>query len=253
MSSFAFKNNNIKTQKISINLTKGTEEVNEHYHNEVQLFSTKKKPQQNLKRINTNTQVQVQNPVKSVAPPSPPVKIKPIVIIQNSPPHTASTVLINLLHGFIQPTKPVYYYQYLSDKLSLDNSVVNIIKTHILDINKLTEIVGNEYDVYFVCSERDDKKINSKFKNMKNVLLFDYTELNETSVYDVNDIVNNAFKKLRPFIPSYIKLDRKAAIERINNMNKLYEKIKDKPFSYVDMFYHIHGSHRGRNILNNSA
>ena len=32
--------------------------------------------------------------------------------------------------------------------------------------------------------------------------------------------------------------------QRIINMNKLYEEIKDKPFSYEDKFYGIHGSHR---------
>lgn len=35
-------------------------------------------------------------------------------------------------------------------------------------------------------------------------------------------------------------------ITRINNMNKLYEEIKIKPFSYCDEFYGIHGHHRNR-------
>jgi hypothetical protein len=35
-------------------------------------------------------------------------------------------------------------------------------------------------------------------------------------------------------------------VKRINEMNKLFKKIKGKPFSYYDGFYHIHGSHKGR-------
>jgi len=33
-------------------------------------------------------------------------------------------------------------------------------------------------------------------------------------------------------------------------MNKRLEEIKDEPFTFVDRFYHIHGSHRNRGSSN---
>ena len=35
-------------------------------------------------------------------------------------------------------------------------------------------------------------------------------------------------------------------INRINNMNKRYLEIKNKPFEFVDKYYQLHGSHRNR-------
>lgn len=176
-------------------------------------------------------------------------KSKPVIIIQTSYQNTGSTVLTNLLYGLIQHTKPVFYFESLTDEVPLMNDV-NILKTHILDINKLLEKFGESYDIYFVCSERNDKTISTNFKNMKNVLIFDYNELNEVVGYSVDNIVQNVFEKLSLFLPKHIGLNIKTAVERINNMNSLYEKIKKRQFTYFDKFYHIHGSHRGRSIQN---
>jgi hypothetical protein len=43
-----------------------------------------------------------------------------------------------------------------------------------------------------------------------------------------------------------IVLDKSTCIQRINAMNVRYEEIKHKPFTYIDDFYEIHGSHRNR-------
>ena len=68
----------------------------------------------------------------------------------------------------------------------------------------------------------------------------------DTETHKVPDIVSSVSNKMKDFFPWNPNLDVESAIKRINRMNKLYEKIKDKPFSYYDKFYHIHGSHRDR-------
>jgi hypothetical protein len=75
-------------------------------------------------------------------------------------------------------------------------------------------------------------------------LIFNYNELLETETYSVEDIINNAYDKLRSFLPDDIELNKQDAIERIHKMNKVYEEIKDMPRSYIDHFYELHGSHR---------
>jgi hypothetical protein len=81
-------------------------------------------------------------------------------------------------------------------------------------------------------------------------LIFNYDELLETETYSVQDIVNNAYNKLRSFLPDDIELNKKDAVERIQKMNLAYEEIKDQPFSYIDHFFELHGSHRNRKYNN---
>lgn len=173
------------------------------------------------------------------------------VIIQCSPTHTGSTVLVNLLYGFICNNLPVTYINfdnkpgyYIINKL-LENIDICIIKTHICNIDKLT-IHLNKYRLYFICSERDTKCINPKYSLYKNVLLIKYDELLETSSYSIDNIVDTLYNKLTLFLPTEINLNKTEAKLRINNMNKEYILIKNKPFSYINTFYHLHGSHRKR-------
>jgi len=98
--------------------------------------------------------------------------------------------------------------------------------------------------LYFVCSERGDKVIDEKYHHYKNVLIFNYDELLETETYSVEDIVTNAYNKLIGVLPGDIELNKQDAVERIQKMNLVYEEIKNKPFSYADDFYQLHGSHR---------
>ena len=43
-----------------------------------------------------------------------------------------------------------------------------------------------------------------------------------------------------------VELDKTKCIERIKLMNNKYDEIKNESFDYVDLFFHIHGSHRNR-------
>ncbi len=116
----------------------------------------------------------------------------------------------------------------------------------------------NQYKLFFVMSERDDNDIshpiNEKYKKYHNVLVINYNEMNETNELSLDNIIENIFNKFITFFPKNLipkKTDiliKKDMMDRIINMNKLYEKIKDKPFSYCDKFYGIRGSHRKKSI-----
>jgi len=169
-------------------------------------------------------------------------------IIQASPGHTGSTILVNLLYGLLEPNSDVNF-QGKTENLGKKF----ITKTHKLNLDSIINNLKDN-EIYFVMSERNDKKvkklINQKYRNYKNVLIFNFFELLETENNTISQICINAEKKLRKFLPTtalkYAKGDLQTMKNRIIAMNATYEKIKNEPFSYVNKFYHIHGSHRNR-------
>lgn len=110
----------------------------------------------------------------------------------------------------------------------------------------MIELFSNQFELYFVCSQRLNLIIDKKYHDYKNVLVFDYSELLETNEFTLKSIVDNMYNKLLNFLPKNINLSKHGAFDRITNMNKLYEQIKHLPFSYIDPFYQLHGSHRNR-------
>ena len=173
---------------------------------------------------------------------------KPIVIIQTSPTRTGSTFLVNLLYGFLIPNERIRFYSDINASLQLFNNFVNIYKCHILEIDAIINKFSHIYELYFICSERDNNVINNKYRNLPNIIIFDYSEINETEFVKLKDIIDNAYDKLKKMLPNKIsnKLNKNTALNRIIKMNKLYEEIKDKPFTYIDPFFELHGSHRNR-------
>ena len=171
-------------------------------------------------------------------------------IIQTSPSHTGSTVLLNLIHGFLAPNEQIHWktehkiHQHL------------ITKTHNTNLDELTAKF-KQFKLWFVMSERSDEKtcklIDDKYRTNKQVLIINYTEINETPNLSLDNIVENIFSKFMAFFPknlipnkdnNKIKSDMK---NRIVEMNKVTEEIKTKSFKYCDAFYGVHGSHRNRN------
>jgi hypothetical protein len=163
------------------------------------------------------------------------------LIIQTSPPHTASTVLINALHGLIPGfyDKPIFY-----DEFNADESLI-LIKRH-LDIDELIEKYSLEYKLYFIASERKNRDIfiYDRYKTYPNVIVFDFDELNETNSNPLPTIVHTIYNKIHKLLP--FELDKIKCLERLKTMNIRYDKIKNEPFSYIDEFYGLHGSHRNR-------
>ena len=166
------------------------------------------------------------------------------LIIQYSPEHTASTLLVNALYGLIPSlsNKPIVYNDFRLNA----NAPVQVIKTHNSNLDAFISRYSNLYKVFFICSEREERNllVNSKYKSYDNVVVFPYSELNETDTNTLPNIINNIANKIRDLLN--IELDVESGINRITLMNSLYESIKEKPFTFYDRFYHIHGSHRNR-------
>lgn len=166
------------------------------------------------------------------------------LIIQYSPEHTASTLLVNALYGLIPSlqSKPIVYNDFRLNA----NAEVQVIKTHNSNLDGFITRYKTLYRLFFICSEREELNlhINSKYKTYENVIVFPFSELNETDNNPLPNIITNIANKIRDLLN--IELDVESGINRIKRMNALYETIKEKPFTFYDRFYHIHGSHRGR-------
>ena len=172
----------------------------------------------------------------------------PTIIIQASPYHTASTLLVNAIYGLV----PFFKRHRIVcadeiDALKYTRNNLLIVKTHYLNFNRQVEQTTKlNMTPIFICSERPDKNylIPEEYRNWENVIIFDYNELNETPENSIESIVDNIIKKIDKFFP--FVLDREGCITRIREMNARYNEIKDQPFEYIDPFYEIHGSHRNR-------
>jgi hypothetical protein len=169
---------------------------------------------------------------------------KDIIIIQTGFKRSGTTFLVNLLYGFIIPNEAIHGYFDIEDEQLEPFSECSIFKSHILNIEDIINKYSNKYQLYFIITERD-KKIDEKYKELYNVLIFDYyKELLETEDNSIQNIIDNAYIKLSLFLPDNIYLSKEWAINRINNMNNIYEEIKECDFSYIDDFFALHGSHR---------
>jgi hypothetical protein len=169
------------------------------------------------------------------------------LIIQTSPYRTGSTLLVNALYGMI-PSICDKEITMLNDKYwrnKFNGTKAMVVKHHNLHIDKLIKQY-KKHTLFFVCSERKDinRLIDEKYKNMDNIIVFSYEELNETEDNPLTTIIDTIYNKFKNMLD--IELDKDSSLKRIQKMNERYLEIKDEPFTYVDTFYHIHGSHRNR-------
>jgi hypothetical protein len=174
-----------------------------------------------------------------------------LLIIQTSPYHTASTFLVNAIYGLIPELfnkKIIGLWDNHFEKYFKD---IIVIKSHDLLIDKVINKYNKQYKLVFICSERQKMNylIDKKYKSYDNVVVFDFDELNETSDNKLIQIVDNIYNKVKNVLPNII-LDKTKCIERIELMNIRYEEIKNMPFTYIDDFFEIHGSHRNRKNTN---
>ena len=171
-----------------------------------------------------------------------------IKVVQSSPPRTGSTLLLNLIHGFLSPCEQIHW----NTEKKIDEFMIT--KTHETNLEKFTK--KYEYEFYFIMTERYDDNVHAlidkKYKTLENVLIINYDEINVTENLSLDDVINNIYLKFVKFFPLkiipqkdslYIKKDMK---KRILGMNDCVEKLKSRDFSYWDKFYGIHGSHRNR-------
>ena len=80
-----------------------------------------------------------------------------IKIIQSSPTHTGSTLLLNLIHGFVCPQEEIHW--------DTDNLIHKflITKTHNTNVTQL-ENKFSQYKLFFIMSERNDDKVQRLIK-----------------------------------------------------------------------------------------
>lgn len=101
-----------------------------------------------------------------------------IKIIQSSHPDTGSTLLLNLIHGFISPQEEIHW-----ETDTLIHKFL-ITKTHDVNITQL-ENKYPQYKLFFIMSERNDSKIkeklNNELKEKSNVLVINYDKLLESN------------------------------------------------------------------------
>lgn len=175
-----------------------------------------------------------------------------IKIIQSSPTHTGSTLLVNLVHGYISPDEKVHWNTQL-----LINKFL-ITKTHNTNI-EFWEKKYPQYKLFFIMSERNDKKIckkiNSKSRKKSNVLIINYDKILVNDNNNQKNMIDYIFNKFNNFIPKKLKpnkcddLIKDDMEKRLNIVNDTVLKLKDKSFDIYDKFTHIHGSHRNRKLL----
>ena len=171
-----------------------------------------------------------------------------IKIIQSSPGQTGSTLLLNLIHGFISPEEEVHW-----NTESLIEKFL-ITKTHNTNITQL-ENNYPQYKLFFIMSERNDSKIKreipNEYKKKSNVLVINYDKLLETN-NSIKNIIDYTFNEFNNFIPKELKPNKDDNLikddmeKRLKTVNETVELMKNKPFSEWDKFTGIHGHHRNR-------
>ncbi len=171
------------------------------------------------------------------------------LIIQCSYPRSASTLLVNALYGMIPGLEDKnvmwndfeHYYNY-----DYNNDVI-VIKNHNVNIDDIIQMFKSKARLYFVCSERREanERFEQKYHSYKNVVIFDYNDLNETSTNPLERIMHTIHTRVSRIIP-HIAFNKLGGLKRVTEMNERYEEIAYLPFSYVDPLDQIHGSHRSR-------
>ncbi len=64
--------------------------------------------------------------------------------------------------------------------------------------------------------------------------------------YTLNNVVDKLYEKCIQLLPSNISLCKETCVKRINDMNRMVEKMKNETFTKWDKFFGIHGKHRNR-------
>lgn len=166
---------------------------------------------------------------------------------QHGPGKTCSTVLYNILIGLIDPYKNAQNLRNY-DKTIIDfgHSYETLEERMNCDIDKGLEPIALVSVRYGTGHTNDfvNHGYDAKFKKNPNIIFFNFDDLNEKSNYGVSDIVEVVYNKIYDKVGDKIILNKKTAIERIQNMNKRYEIMKYLPYDTIDYFYGLHGSHK---------
>jgi hypothetical protein len=182
---------------------------------------------------------------------------KPWMVV--TPTQTGSTLLVNVLLGFFDPTASVVFKGLGNNKKSHINEYkldkdLKVIKTHASDKNK-THIFNIEGVNKISVIRRDKNKLVPNFCfEHDDILVMEYEDLLYKSTYNPNiqknkkDVILEIAQKIEKkfeIVISDLQIDN--SVERINLMDMEYEKIKQNDFGKVQSeFFGLHGNHRNR-------
>ena len=164
------------------------------------------------------------------------------LIIQSGFPRSASTLLVNALLGLLMLDEPVQFNDFEHTYNYDYDAPLNVFKTHETNLAQLD--FSPDFQTYFVCSERSPSRFHDRFRAMPNAVFIDYEEL----VRPVPIVCSHLYDRVAAMIP-WLPLSAEACMDRLDAMNARYEEIKRLPFSYVDPYFNLHGSHRSRQKL----
>ena len=154
------------------------------------------------------------------------------LIIQISPMHSGSTLLVNAIIGSLFSGQAVHY----SWKPFTVPCNHNIIKTH--DNYHMKRIK----DWMSLNKHRNTTFISSSRQSINQTVL---TSAPNHLVFDYSDIVRKNFCSI---LNAKIKGNTDACTERIRGMNYVNNYISKLPFSYAHPYYALHGSHKNRTL-----
>ena len=169
------------------------------------------------------------------------------LIVQSSFPRSASTLLVNILYGLIVglQDQSVLWNDFRNYYGPAISGPVTVFKTHETNLADLNFLLSKKYDTFFICSERSPNHFTEDLKAQPNIAVLDYEDLNNVPIHEVcwrlHAVISDMILHLQLSIPN--------CIARIEAMNRHYAEIANLPFSYVDPFYQLHGSHRSRTNL----
>jgi len=104
-----------------------------------------------------------------------------LLIIQSSPKHTASTLLVNAIYGLIPELFDKKIITTRIDNFETYFENIIVIKNHNTNIDDLIHKYNQKYKLVFICSERQEMGyvIDEKYKTYNNVVIFDFSELEQ--------------------------------------------------------------------------
>lgn len=172
-------------------------------------------------------------------------------------PHAGSTLVANINTGMLEPGKNIFFRQNLNVIPIFLASKRLTLKSH-GTIDEIVDVVKRfeSEPVYFVAVNREGhpqiNHISDKLITLDYNRLLYHSEHLKGSAQSLEGVIDYVALEYNRKISGELFNNtlKSRALDRVKGMDKRYSEIKEKPFSYFDKHYHIHGSHRGRRLKN---
>ena len=170
----------------------------------------------------------------------------PRAIIQTGAPHTGSTLLANIVQGLVDAARPLEHGMYLdASARPTARAVVPgvVFKFHNTSDAFMDAQLRAGRFVFVSRRARHATVDAARYEGHPAVCVVDYEAL--TAGGGAADEVDHVLARLGERLPG-LKANRSRAIARVVAMNALYERVKERPFTWSETMYLLHGHHRDR-------